>query len=125
MSSRSRSEELRDRARKLADAEYHEFWTTVVEASEILQEITPNQRKMWIAKVLEEKYHEQNGLCALCSDSLEFGKWEVDHIVPFRYGGGNERANIQLAHPECNKSKGIRVDPDHLLRYLEDRHMNL
>ena len=122
----SKSEELRDRARRLANAAYHEFWTTVVEDSEILRQIAPNKRKLWLSKGIEEKYREQNGLCALCNDSLVLGKHEVDHIIPHHYGGGNERANIRLAHPFCNKSRGNRqVDPHDLLQYLEDRYMNL
>lgn len=51
--------------------------------------------------------------------------YEVDHIIPFKYGGGNERTNIQLARPPCNLQKGSTVDPHDLLKYLEDRYMNL
>ena len=124
----SRSRELRDlgdETQKLADEAYRDFWTSVVECSEILQKIDPNKRKLWLVEVLKEKYREQRGLCALCGESLVYGEWEVDHIIPFCYGGGNERANIQLAHPKCNKSKGKQVDPQDLLHYLEDRYMNL
>jgi 5-methylcytosine-specific restriction endonuclease McrA len=125
MSSQSSSNELRDRARKLADVAYHDFWTTVVECSEILQRIDPSQRRPWLLKVLKELHHEQNELCALCGDFLVFGEHEVDHIIPHCYGGGNERANIQLVHPECNRRKGKQMDPYDLLGYLEDRYMNL
>ena len=125
MPSRSRSSEIRDRAQKLADDAYRDFWVRVVECSEIVREIAPKRKKMWLVQVLQEKYREQNGLCPLCDDSLVFGEWEVDHDIPFCYGGGNERANIQLAHPKCNRSKGKQVNPHDLLRYLEDRYMNL
>ena len=125
MSPYSESSEIRDRAQKLADDAHREFWASVVECSEIIREIDPKKRKIWLVEVLQERYDEQNKLCALCGESLELGKWEVDHIIPFCYGGGNERANIQLAHPKCNKSKGKQVDPQDLLRYLEDRYMNL
>ena len=125
MSSHLESDEIRDMAKKLADDAHRDFWTSLVDASEILRAIDPNQRKLWLAEVLEEKYDEQNKLCALCGESLAHGKWEVDHIIPHCYGGGNERANIQLVHPECNRSKGKQVDPHDLLRYLEDRFMNL
>ena len=65
----SRSEELHIRAQKLADEAYHDFWTSVVECSEIFREMGPEkQGKVWISKVIEELYHEQNGLCALCGD---------------------------------------------------------
>ena len=126
MLSRSRTKEVRDEAQKLADDAYREFWTSVVECSEILQEIAPNQRKkLSLVSVLIDLHREQNGLCPLCGESLVLGGHEVDHIIPFCYGGGNERANIQLAHPKCNKSKGKQVDPHDLLRYLEDRYVNL
>ena len=121
----SRSRALADKARNQADAAYNEFWTTVVEGSEILKEIAPNHRKVWLADVIKELYHEQKGLCALCDDALVLGGHHVDHKIPFRYGGGNERGNIQLVHPECNNRKRDQVDPHDLLRYLEDRHMNL
>ena len=123
--SRSRSRELRDRAQKLADDAYRDFWTSVVECSETLQEIAPNQRKLWLSTVIEELHREQNGLCALCGELFALGEHEVDHKIPFCYGGGNERANIQLAHPQCNRSKGAQAEPYDILRYLEDRYMNL
>ena len=121
----SRSRALADKARQQADAAYHEFWATVVESSEILKEIAPNHRKAWLADVIKELYHEQNGSCPLCDSPLTFGSHHVDHKIPFRYGGGNERGNIQLVHPECNIRKRDRVDPHDLLRHLEDRGMNL
>ena len=71
-----------------------------------------------------ELYQEQNGLCGLCETSMEPDAYEVDHKIPFAYGGGHERTNLQLAHPECNRRKGASVDPHHLLEYLEDRYMN-
>jgi 5-methylcytosine-specific restriction endonuclease McrA len=49
---------------------------------------------------------------------------DVDHKIPFCYGGGHERTNLQLAHPSCNRSRRSSVDPRDLLRYLEDRYMN-
>ena len=121
----SRSRALADKARQQADTAYHEFWATVVECSEILKEIAPNNRRAWLADVIRELYHEQQGSCALCGNALVLGGHHVDHRIPFRYGGGNERGNIQLVHPDCNNRKRDQVDPHDLLRYLEDRHMNL
>lgn len=121
----SRLQGLGERAQRLSDDAHRDFWTTLVETSEILQEIAPNQRKLWLATVIQELHRKQDGLCALCGDPVVLGEHEVDHNIPFCYGGGNERANIQLAHSECNKGKGKQVDPHDLLRYLEDRYMNL
>lgn len=44
----SRSKALADRARHLAAEACHEFWATVVESSEILKEIAPSSRKLWL-----------------------------------------------------------------------------
>ena len=121
----SRSRALADKARQQADAAFHEFWATVVESSEILKEIAPNQRRAWLVHVIKELYDEQNGICPLCGNLLTYGNHHVDHKIPFRYGGGNERGNIQLVHPECNNRKRDQVDPHDLLRYLEDQGMNL
>ena len=76
-------------------------------------------------KVLDEMYERQRGLCGLCGEPMQRGIHEVDHEIPFVYGGGNERANIQLAHKKCNREKRASVLPKALLRYLEDRYMNL
>ena len=121
----SRSRRLADRARRQADEAYHEFWATLVESSEILNRLAPNRRRAWLADVIRDLHDEQKGLCALCGNQITLGNHHVDHIIPFCYGGGNEQGNIQLAHPECNNRKRTQVDPQKLLRYLEDRSMNL
>jgi hypothetical protein len=54
-----------------------------------------------------------------------FDEIDVDHKIPFCYGGGNERGNIQLAHSACNRLKRAEVNPHDLLAYLEDQYMNL
>ncbi len=66
--------------------------------------------KMWTA---------QSGLCALCGKPMLrnryeaphariWAKWRAtfDHIVPKSKGGGEDEANLQLAHAQCNKIKG-------------------
>lgn len=121
----NRSENIRERARSLEESTFRELWTLVVECASILREIAPNRRQIWLQEVIEELFREQEGLCGLCGKPLQRGMHEVDHKIPFVYGGGNERANIQLAHPECNRKKRAAVDPRDLLRYLEDRYMNL
>ena len=101
------------------------FWGTVVECSSILQEIDPGRRRLWLSVVIEERLRSQNGLCALCNEPLSPNEWEVDHRIPFCYGGGNEPVNLQIAHTLCNRRKGHQVDPMDLLRYLEGRYRNL
>ena len=122
-----RSRNLRERARSLEMTTFREFWTLVAECSSILQKIAPKKRRNWLGQVVMELYQEQNGLCGLCEKPMEPDAYEVDHKIPFAYGGGHERTNLQLAHPECNRWKGASVDPHHLLdtlEYLEDRYMN-
>ena len=120
-----RSKSLRERAIRLEQATFAEFWTSVLECSSILEKIAPGKRKPWLEHVLREMHHAQDGLCGLCGKPMEPHGYEVDHKIPFTYGGGNERTNLQLAHPECNRRKGSAVDPYDLLKYLEDRYMNL
>jgi 5-methylcytosine-specific restriction endonuclease McrA len=127
--SRSRSEDLRVRAQKLENSAYHDFWTSVVECSEILKEIHPTKRPpLQPIDVIKDLYNDQKGLCPLCGDplgdSLASATYHVDHNIPFSRGGGNERTNLRLLCPPCNLSKGAKVDPYDLLRYLEDRYMN-
>lgn len=53
--------------------------------------------------------------CHLCGGVIDFDRvWPdqlsatVDHLVPRRDGGGNELANLRLAHHWCNRRRGHR-----------------
>lgn len=50
----------------------------------------------------------QKGRCAhsWCRRSLKKSGKEVDHIVPLALGGANDRSNLQLLCPDCNRTKG-------------------
>jgi 5-methylcytosine-specific restriction endonuclease McrA len=115
---------LRARAEALAARSSMSLWVLAAECASIITRIAPNQRRAWLSEVVLDLYQRQAGLCALCGAAMELGDHEVDHIMPFCYGGGNERTNIQLAHPACNREKRASVDPRDLIRYLEDRYMN-
>lgn len=119
----SRTSATKDRAVIQQNHTFSQLFATLVECSDILKAISPAKRRPWLVHVLDEIYQRQNGRCACCAIKLE--SHEVDHIVPFAYGGGNERANLQLLCRPCNRSKGASVEPSILLRYLEDRVMNL
>ena len=67
----------------------------------------------------------QGGFCALCSCPLDLAASHIDHRIPFCWGGGHERGNLQLAHPRCNQSKSGFVELHDLIPYLEDRVRNL
>ncbi|WP_084336490.1 HNH endonuclease [Pseudomonas indica] len=117
--------DLESRAALIARNAYDEFWINLIECSQILQNLAPAKRRPWIIDVVRDLHRKQGGLCALCNQPLELSEMDVDHKIPFCYGGGNESSNIQLAHSSCNRSKRAEVDPHDLLRYLEDRYMNL
>ena len=65
-----------------------------------------------------EQLAERDGTeCRLCHEQVDMtirwpDRWAPtrDHILPVVRGGGNEAANLQLAHFTCNVRKGARVD---------------
>lgn len=120
-----RIDETGKRAARLKEQTSQELWGLVIECASILKEIHPNQRKLWLAEVVNELYEDQKGLCPLCSTELDVQSMQVDHIIPFVHGGGNERNNLQLAHKTCNNQKRAKVNVMDLLKYLECRYMNL
>ena len=120
-----RISETEERTKSLKQRKSQEFWELVVECASVLKEIHPTQRKLWLSDVVRELYEAQDGICPLCNRELEPHLIQVDHIIPFTYGGGNERNNLQLAHAKCNNQKSDKVDAWDLLKYLECRYMNL
>jgi 5-methylcytosine-specific restriction endonuclease McrA len=120
-----RLEDLARRAASIERDSWQLFWGTVAECSSILKEINPVHRRPFLAVVVQDLHKAQNGLCALCRKPVSAGEWEIDHKVPFCYGGDNQSANLQIAHVSCNRSKGRQVDVWDLLRYLEGRYQSL
>jgi len=51
----------------------------------------------------------QGGFCTYCQHHRP--RLTIDHIIPLKQGGRHEAANICLACPRCNFSKGNRT-PD-------------
>ena len=92
-------------ARQVADDRRAELWGRVFELATLVKSQCPVERRPWIAEVLEEMFIEEDRLCALCGQPMTRAEFEVDHKILFRYGGGNERANIQLAQALCNRLK--------------------
>jgi hypothetical protein len=116
---------IKERSQEIQHATWEIFWGTVVECSAILNEIDPNRRRLWLAELVQDLHREQDGRCGICHGPVELGAHHIDHKIPFCYGGGNEPANLQIAHPDCNRRKRKEVDPWDLLRYLEGRYLNL
>ncbi len=74
--------------------------------------------------MFDDLWLKQEGRCAICGEPMPKGRFDVshatiwrkmrptfDHIRPRAKGGGDEAANIQLAHATCNKRKGDRWMP--------------
>ena len=66
-------------------------------------------------------YAMQKGKCAYCRVKLTSGLREVDHIVPIKLGGTNDRSNLQVLCRPCNRSKRAR-DP---ISYAQSKGMLL
>jgi len=119
-----RFDKIKKRSENLKERSFRELFAEVINCSELIKQLDPVTRRPWIADVIAELYEEQGGKCALTGLPLE-ASFEVDHIVPVSYGGGNERFNIRLVNRTANRARGNRgIDPLDLLRYLEDRYQN-
>lgn len=57
---------------------------------------------------LKKQYQRQKGKCFYCNDPLNH-VYHEDHVVPLTRGGSNDMANIVLACPGCNQSKGNKL----------------
>jgi hypothetical protein len=95
----------------------------------IIHDLDPIQRqRMWPADLIQYIVERQNWKCPACGKDIpplsERGH-HVDHIVPWSLGGGNEPANIQVLHINCNLLKGQRYDLDTLINYLRGRLFNI
>lgn len=123
--SRTRINEIAEEMADINRTMWDDLWPVVDECSEILREIAPIKRRRFFTQVVVELYVAQDGNCALCSRSLDLSGLHVDHRIPFSRGGGNERGNLQLAHPQCNQAKGDFADLRELIPYLESRYMNV
>ena len=56
----------------------------------------------------------QRGRCACCRARLG-NSYHVDHKIPLKRGGTNDRLNLQLLCPPCNLQKGA-ADPIEFMR---------
>lgn len=63
-----------------------------------------------------EVYERDGWRCGLCGGRVPKSKRyphpksaSLDHIVPVSLGGTHTLANVQLAHWECNRLKGVRA----------------
>ena len=101
---------------------WKEVWLYAVDCSALLRSLSDQRRRAVSRALIEDLLSIQGGMCPLCSQAIEqttLGAFHVDHIIPFAYGGGYERTNLQIVHPVCNQRKGDSVDVRDLVPYLE------
>lgn len=61
-----------------------------------------------ITEILKAQQH----LCPYCTVSLKRIKRHIDHILPLKLGGSNNKDNIQILCVPCNLSKGAKHPND-------------
>ena len=54
----------------------------------------------------QQVYERDNGRCQLCGNPVRVEDMHLDHIIPQSLGGSDDYANMQVACPACNCSKG-------------------
>lgn len=69
------------------------------------------------AQDIRDIFSEQEGLCAYCYDSLG-DRFHRDHKIPLSRGGSNNRENICLACPKCNRRKSDKT-PEEFIASLQ------
>ena len=75
--------------------------------------------------LFDDLWAKHGGNCAICGKPMPKGRFDVphatvwkkqrptfDHIRPKVKGGGDEPENLQLAHAQCNWTKGDRWKPE-------------
>lgn len=55
-------------------------------------------------------FERDNGICGICCKPATRDKFDVDHVIPLARGGKHSYANVQTAHPICNRRKGVKID---------------
>jgi 5-methylcytosine-specific restriction endonuclease McrA len=61
-------------------------------------------RERVVALVVLER---DDGVCGICGRDVDPTQFDVDHIVALANGGEHSYANVQAAHPHCNRKKGV------------------
>ncbi|NBB80981.1 MAG: hypothetical protein GVY36_16305 [Verrucomicrobia bacterium] len=123
-------EENREQAERASRQSDYEVKFDLLELKDQVKDLAHKKRKS-LLKLRRQLYGEQEGKCAECGKDLEEAQheqgspFELDHIVPFSLGGGNERSNMQLLCRECNNSKRAQFNNEELVRYYEDLLNNL
>lgn len=54
-------------------------------------------------------WERDEGVCGICGEPADSLDWHLDHVIPIARGGEHSMANVQVAHPICNRRKGARL----------------
>ena len=83
------------------------------------------------ARQRQQVYDRAGGCCEYCRRSVDvrLAKFEIDHIVSLKYGGGESSDNLCLTCAPCNRRKGPEVaaiDPltDEATKLFNPRQQN-
>jgi len=124
------AEENRLKSQRASKDSDYEIKFDLMELKDKVKNIAPRKRKA-LFELRRQLYAEQEGKCAECATDLEQAKieqgfpFELDHIVPYSLGGGNERSNMQLLCRVCNNRKRAQFSNEELVQYYEDILNNL
>lgn len=76
------------------------------------------RRKSWSKADRLEVAAKTKNKCAYCGKELK-GRFALDHVVPLRKGGADEKENLLAACIQCNHYKGTS-DLETFRRMIED-----
>ena len=69
----------------------------------------------WTPDDIKKIRELQKDNCAFCLKPLGAQTPHVDHYIPIRLGGANDRSNLRLLHPLCNRKKSAKHPIDFAL----------
>jgi 5-methylcytosine-specific restriction endonuclease McrA len=69
-----------------------------------------------------EIYERDNGQCYVCSKSLSFKNFELDHLVPVSKLGDSTPSNLAVSCLACNRKRGTKMGDKQLLKLSELRN---
>jgi CRISPR/Cas system Type II protein with McrA/HNH and RuvC-like nuclease domain len=117
-------QENKEKSERIRNTSDHIVKFDLMELKDKIKEIVHRKRKQ-LFSLRRQLYAEQNGKCVICEKDLDeteleqVGAFELDHIIPFSLGGGNEKSNMQLLCRGCNRKKRDMYSNEDLLKYYE------
>jgi 5-methylcytosine-specific restriction enzyme A len=99
---------LRDRINEVNHKPPKAFKATKISQSET-QTTSAEKPSRYIPLSVRVNILSRDGYkCIFCGRNSKEVTLEIDHIIPFSQGGGNESDNLQTLCFDCNRGKGAR-----------------